>query len=297
MYFKPFMVNTMTLRKTRLVAGWILVFLLPTPQNCYAFGWQDLWMTQEQQAQQEFLDENYQQAAEQFTDPAWQAAAKYKSDKTLSEDEQMLQATTDTGFYNQGNVLAKSGQLEKAIESYKQALKLNPANADAKHNKEIVEKELEKQQQQESQENNQDQNQDKDQEKKDQSGDQKQQDQQSQDSNDQEQQSEDQSEQQAENSEQQNPENNQQQDASEQEQEKNKDSEQAEAKAAETEDQEQDKTEAAQEKEADAQQDEQQQANEQWLKRIPDDPSGLLKRKFKYQYGRQQQRQNSEQQW
>ena len=30
---------------------------------------------------------------------------------------------------------------------------------------------------------------------------------------------------------------------------------------------------------------EQQQANEQWLKRIPDDPAGLLKRKFKYQYG------------
>lgn len=276
----------------------LFILLLPFPESSYAFGWQDLWLTQEQQAQQKFQDENYQEAAEQFTDPAWQAAAKYKSDKTLSEDEQMRQATTDTGFYNQGNVLAKSGQLEKAIESYKQALKLNPANADAKHNKEIVEKELEKQQEQENQENNQDQNQNKDQENKDQSGDQKQQDQQSQDSNDQEQQSEDQSEQQAENSEQQNPENNQQQDASEQEQEKDKDSEQAEAKAAdETEDQEQDETEAAQEKEADAQQDEQQQANEQWLKRIPDNPSGLLKRKFKYQYGRQQQRQNSEQQW
>jgi len=34
--------------------------------------------------------------------------------------------------------------------------------------------------------------------------------------------------------------------------------------------------------------DEKQQANEQWLNRIPDDPAGLLKRKFKYQYGRNQ---------
>lgn len=34
--------------------------------------------------------------------------------------------------------------------------------------------------------------------------------------------------------------------------------------------------------------DEQQQANEQWLNRIPDDPAGLLKRKFKYQYGQRQ---------
>lgn len=29
---------------------------------------------------------------------------------------------------------------------------------------------------------------------------------------------------------------------------------------------------------------EEKQANEQWLKRIPDDPAGLLRRKFKYQY-------------
>ncbi|MCY4211810.1 MAG: hypothetical protein OXE97_12345, partial [Gammaproteobacteria bacterium] len=29
---------------------------------------------------------------------------------------------------------------------------------------------------------------------------------------------------------------------------------------------------------------EQQQATEQWLRRIPDDPSALLRRKFRYQY-------------
>ena len=55
--------------------------------------------------------------------------------------------------------------------------------------------------------------------------------------------------------------------------------------------------ESTQASEEDIQDSEQQQANEQWLKRIPDDPAGLLKRKFKYQYGRQQQRKNSEQQW
>ncbi len=38
--------------------------------------------------------------------------------------------------------------------------------------------------------------------------------------------------------------------------------------------------------------DETQQANEQWLKRIPDDPAGLLRRKFAYQY---QQRQRTPQ--
>ncbi len=33
-------------------------------------------------------------------------------------------------------------------------------------------------------------------------------------------------------------------------------------------------------------QQEQQQAMEQWLRRIPDDPGGLLRRKFRYQYQR-----------
>ncbi|MBT3815385.1 MAG: hypothetical protein HOG01_02190, partial [Methylococcales bacterium] len=33
--------------------------------------------------------------------------------------------------------------------------------------------------------------------------------------------------------------------------------------------------------------DDSKQISEQWLKRIPDDPSGLLRRKFKYQYSQQ----------
>ena len=39
-----------------------------------------------------------------------------------------------------------------------------------------------------------------------------------------------------------------------------------------------------QQAEADPQQREQQQATEQWLNRIPDDPAGLWRRKFQYQY-------------
>jgi Ca-activated chloride channel family protein len=37
--------------------------------------------------------------------------------------------------------------------------------------------------------------------------------------------------------------------------------------------------------------DEETQADEQWLRRIPDDPGGLLRRKFKYQYQNQARRQ------
>ena len=42
---------------------------------------------------------------------------------------------------------------------------------------------------------------------------------------------------------------------------------------------------------------EQKMANEQWLRRIPDDPGGLLKRKFKYQYSQQPNQYTGEKQW
>ncbi len=45
------------------------------------------------------------------------------------------------------------------------------------------------------------------------------------------------------------------------------------------------------------QQDETRQANEQWLKRIPDDPAGLLRRKFKYQYSRMKNTREEDDAW
>ena len=274
----------------------LFIFLLPLPENSYAFEWQDLWQTRQQQAQQEYLNGNYPQAAEQFNDPAWQAAARYKADKKLAEDEQMPPAKTATGHYNQGNLLARSGQLEQAISAYDQALQLNPDNKDAQYNKELVEKALQEQEQEQEQnqkqqdqdKNQQDQKDQKDQQK-DQLGDQQ-----------------EKKDQQGEPSEQQKPENsadsddNKPQDsAAETEQEQNKENEQQQnVEASKQEKSEQEKqAEASQTNQENLKDSEQQQASEQWLKRIPDDPSGLLKRKFKYQYGLQKQQKNSQQQW
>lgn len=275
----------------------LFILLIPVPKNSYALEWQDLWQTTEQQAQQQYLEGHYQQAAEQFTSPAWKAAAQYKASTQLAEDGEMTPATTETGFYNQGNVLAKSGQLEKAISSYEEALKLNPDNKDAQYNKDLVEKELEKQQQQ--QDKNKSQDKDQQQDEKAPSEDQQQGEPSEGDSEPQDQQgeqSENESEQQAENSQQQEPENSEQKDESTKA-ENEQQSEQTSPEEAEPEKTEEQQAETAEATETDAEQSEQQQANEQWLKRIPDDPSGLLKRKFKYQYGRQQQQQKSKQPW
>jgi len=266
----------------------LFILLLPFPEESYALEWQDLWQTKNQQAQQSFTKGDYQDAAEKFTDPAWQAAAQYKSDTKII-DGKLPQATTATGFYNQGNALAKSEQLEKAISAYDQALKINPDNEDAQYNKEVVEKALEQQKQQQQ---SQDKNQDQDQENKDQSESEEQKDQQGEQSDkDSEQQNPKDSEdpQDSDKQDKQNPTENKEQkkDAEQQKPDEETEPESEQEKAAESQ----------QESEADAQDSEQQQANEQWLKRIPDDPSGLLKRKFLYQYGQQKQRNNSGQQW
>jgi len=259
----------------------LFVLLLPFPEESYALEWQDLWQTKDQQAQQSFTKGDYQDAAEKFTDPAWLAAAQYKADTKLTEKQELPPVTTDTGYYNQGNVLAKSGQLEKAISAYEQALKLNPDNEDAQYNKEIVEKALKQQeQQQQNQDKNQDQDKKQNQENKDQSEPNEQKDQQG--------------EQPGKDSEQQDPQNPEDPQGSDK-QDKPNDQEQQDAEQQKPEDA--DEPESEQEQAADPQNSEQQQANEQWLKRIPDDPSGLLKRKFLYQYGQQKQRNSSGQQW
>ena len=43
-------------------------------------------------------------------------------------------------FYNAGNALFRQGKFSEAVEKYKQALRMNPADLDAKHNLEFAQK-------------------------------------------------------------------------------------------------------------------------------------------------------------
>lgn len=125
---------------------WALLVLLPLPKNSYALDWQTLWQTKDQLAQQAYTQQKYEQAANLFENPDWKAIAQFRAGH--------YQQTIDTlknnqpsalSAYNQGNAYAQSGQLPEAINAYQQALSLNPNDEDAKYNKALVEKELEKQ--------------------------------------------------------------------------------------------------------------------------------------------------------
>lgn len=258
-----------------------LLLILPLPKNSYALDWQDLWQTKDQQAQQAYKKQDFAKAAEQFENPDWKAAAQYKTEeKELGE---MKTPKTATGFYNQGNVLAKLGRYEEAIKAYEKALSMTPNDADAKHNKEVVEKELEKQQQKKQDQQKKDDKQQSDgdsQQNKD--GEQS-------EKSDEQQQDQDKTGEKPEQKPERKQSDQQQQDKAEEKKPKDENSEQAEQGKDET------KQQAKQQTPVNAEpSDEQQQANEQWLKRIPDDPAGLLRRKFKYQYGQRDRQTNGD---
>jgi Ca-activated chloride channel family protein len=266
----------LTFRKGLLCVA--LLLMLPLPKNSYALGWQDLWQTKDQQAQQAYKKQDYVKAAEQFENPDWKAAAHYKAGEYDKALESLKSSKSESSAYNLGNALAKAGQLEEAVKAYEKALAVNPNNTDAKHNKEVVEKELEKQKQDQQQQ----------QDDKQQSKDDSQQNQDKEQSEKSGEQQPDQSnnEEKPEQKPEQKPSDKQPSDEKQQQDE----AEQNKPEAEKPEQAEQGKDEAKQQEDQQAPvqaepSDEQKQANEQWLKRIPDDPAGLLKRKFKYQYG------------
>ena len=275
-------------RKGLLTIAFVL--LLPLPKNSYAVEWQDLWKNKDQQAAQAYKNKQFDQAASLFENPDWKAAALYKTEQ--QELVEMKPPKTATGFYNQGNVFAKNGKYEESIKAYDEALKRAVNNKqlidDAKYNKDLVEKALEKQKQ----------DQDQDQKKPDQQNQEDKQDKQDQSDKDDQQKKEGEPSDKAEQKKaseqkpaQSQEKKSQQQQADEQGKPDNKEPEKkpvadkaqqvAEPKKTDAKQQSKQTTEIAQPTT------EQQQANEQWLNRIPDDPAGLLKRKFKYQYGQQ----------
>ena len=281
--------------------GWLLclaLLALPVPQPAYAFDtkqrWpgdtENLWLSPDQKAMKAFNAGNAEQAADLFKDNDWKAAAHYRAGNYEKSSELLASPESSTGYYNKGNALAKLGNYEDAIKAYDEALNMDPDNEDARFNRELVTKALEQQQQQQNsqqQDSSQDQQQQQDSQQQQQSQDQSQQ-QQDEQSSDQQQQ-DDQSA-----AEQQNAEQEQDQltDVSEQKDDESKDEQEQEQpdaqQAEEQQDSEEQQLQAQQQDEAvekeDAETVESEQAIEQWLRRIPDDPGGLMRRKFIYQY-------------
>ncbi|CAG7855827.1 hypothetical protein MCAMS1_00099 [biofilm metagenome] len=276
-----------------------LIVLMPLPKNSYAvdLDWQSLWKSKDQQAQEAFNNQQYDKASELFENPDWKAAALYKTGRYDKALENFKAGKTGDSFYNQGNALAQSGQLQAAIDAYKKALAINPNDDDAKYNKALIEKELEKQkqEQQQNQQQNKDKNKDSNDTKKqeqkkdgDKSGNPEQD--QSHESRDEQNQDEQKPEQKPEQSQESTEQQADKQSEEPKEQENKPESAKPEKAGQSADKEDAKKPDASTPQPLEQMTAEQKQASEQWLKRIPDDPAGLLKRKFKYQYDQRNQR-------
>ncbi len=263
------------------ICVWLLVALVPLPR-AEAFEWQDLWQRPDQRAVKALEAQQAEQAAELFKDPEWRGAAQYRAGQFEQSAASLSNVESATGHYNRGNALAKAGQLQAAIAAYDRALELDPTNEDARYNRDLVAEQLrqnpeQQQQPQEPSEGEQGQQGDSDQAQSE-SGEQ----QDGSESGDQQQSAQgeqgEQGDTQANEGGEEQP-----QDPSDAES-QNEDSGQQDANAGE------ESTEEEATANAGGPQDVEQwaseQAAEQWLRRVPQDPGGLLRRKFLYQYQR-----------
>lgn len=117
------------------------------PQPAHAGTWQDLWSTSDQQGQKAFASGDYDTASRQFETSSWRGSAAYRAGDYAAAAQDF-----SANAYNRGNALAKSGQLEEALGAYDQALAADPQDADAKYNRDLVQKLLDEQKKQEEQE-------------------------------------------------------------------------------------------------------------------------------------------------
>ncbi|MCH9697261.1 MAG: VWA domain-containing protein [Gammaproteobacteria bacterium] len=286
----------------------VVISLIIFSPDSLALSWDSLWRNSNQRAQSAFDDQRFDQAAQLYQSPQWKAAALYRAGQ-FDQAASILQdlPASAENLYNLGNAQAQQQKLQDALASYQKVLEINPDHQDARHNKDIVEQALKQQQQQ---------NQDNQQDNQDQQSQQSDNQQQGQQNNDQQQsQTQQQDNQHQTDSDQKNDESQQQAQPDQQQSESDTDesADQNQQQQMQSDEQEQDETsdqdqfgqskpdlfeeeheqlpeeEQVQSKQYNPQNqplDEVDQATEQWMRRIPDDPGGLLRRKFLYQYKR-----------
>jgi len=250
------------------------LILLPLPPDAQALNWDEFWKNSDQRASEAFEQGEHRAAAEQFRQPDWKATANFRTEDYQTALDQWQELDHPNAHYNRGNTLAKLGRFEEAIKAYDEALKIDAAHQDAAYNKKQIEDFLEQQQLQQQDQQQSEQNQDQQQDSQESSG---------QGENQQDQSSDAQQDQ------------NQQSSGSESadNQQDSESQTEQESQAAEAEQKAQEESEQM----ANLEEQMSEQAAEQWLRKIPDDPGGLLRRKFLYQYRQRDDRSKAENPW
>jgi len=141
-----------------LVAAVTLTLLVATSASAETSAWSDLWSRRDQQAQAALTAGDTAGAAALFEHPEWQAAASYQNGSFAESVEAYGKLSGSENEYNLGNALARSGKLEDALARYDAALARydaalarTPDQGDAKFNRDLVQRLLDEQRKQQEQ--------------------------------------------------------------------------------------------------------------------------------------------------
>ena len=125
----------------------LALILLPVwPQPAAAISWDELWQREDQRAP-ELIEKSPEAAARQMEDPEWRGSALYRSGQFEGAAQAFARSQGPRASYNRGNALARAGKLQEALAAYDAALEQAPDMEDARHNRKIVEELLNQQQQ------------------------------------------------------------------------------------------------------------------------------------------------------
>ena len=108
-------------------------------------SWDSLWRTPDQRAQQLLHQGRPAEAARLFQDPRRKAYAELQAGNFPQAAQDFAAFGDSDSQYNRGNALARAGRLQEAIKAYDTALARDPNNRDARHNRDLVAKALQKQ--------------------------------------------------------------------------------------------------------------------------------------------------------
>ena len=123
-------------RRGLLVVSMCAVLVQSEP--AYAADWANLWLRPDQQAVRALEKGDAARAAELFESSEWRAAAQFRNGDFAGATETLEALDSTASWYNKGNALAHSGKLKEAIEAYRHALGITPDMEDAQFNMNLV---------------------------------------------------------------------------------------------------------------------------------------------------------------
>lgn len=132
-----------------IIAVLLVAFVLPV-RPAAAMDWDDLWSRPDQRANRALESGDAAAATDLFVDRAWKGASAYRAGR-FEDSVTALDGLDDVdATYNRGNALARLGRYEEAIGAYENVLESDADHVDARYNRDLL-RELQQQQQQQSQ--------------------------------------------------------------------------------------------------------------------------------------------------